>query len=209
MHPLPDGVPPARAVLAANLETALNGVWDAGVQVGDQLGNLGAGRRLQAVLQQRHGGRRLRGQEPAGPVGTRRIRAGQVVPQGLPTLNGVEFAVQQKGSVDGFKLEYFNLDDAVNGVHDAVKGAQNVQQFVDDPKVLAVVGPFNSGVARAEIPKTNRAHLVQISPANTRTSHARLQADTSSMARPADKPARRKPPAPRADTITTVYTTFS
>ena len=29
MHLLPDGVPPARAVLAANLETAINGVWDA------------------------------------------------------------------------------------------------------------------------------------------------------------------------------------
>ena len=27
--PLPDGVPPARAVLAANMETALNAVWDA------------------------------------------------------------------------------------------------------------------------------------------------------------------------------------
>ena len=29
VHPLPDDVPPARAVLAANLETAINGVWDA------------------------------------------------------------------------------------------------------------------------------------------------------------------------------------
>ena len=28
--PVPDGVPPARAVLAANMETALNAVWDAG-----------------------------------------------------------------------------------------------------------------------------------------------------------------------------------
>ena len=26
---MPDGVPPARAVLAANMETALNAVWDA------------------------------------------------------------------------------------------------------------------------------------------------------------------------------------
>src|SRR5204862_6381007 len=28
--PVPPGVPPARAVLAANMETALNAVWDAG-----------------------------------------------------------------------------------------------------------------------------------------------------------------------------------
>jgi NADPH:quinone reductase-like Zn-dependent oxidoreductase len=43
VHPLPDGVPPARAVLAANLETAINGVWDAGVQPGDRVTVIGAG----------------------------------------------------------------------------------------------------------------------------------------------------------------------
>src|SRR5438132_53005 len=93
--------------------------------------------------------------------------SGAETSNGIPTLNGVKFAVQQMGSVDGFTLQVFNLDDAVNGVHDPQKGAQNVQQFVDDTKVLGVVGPFNSSVARAEIPITNRAHLVQISPANT------------------------------------------
>ena len=40
---LPDGVPPARAVLAANLETALNGVWDARPHVGDRIAVIGAG----------------------------------------------------------------------------------------------------------------------------------------------------------------------
>ena len=43
VHLLPDGVPAARAVLAANLETAVNGVWDAGVQVGDRVSVVGAG----------------------------------------------------------------------------------------------------------------------------------------------------------------------
>jgi branched-chain amino acid transport system substrate-binding protein len=93
--------------------------------------------------------------------------SGAETSNGIPSLNGVQFAVQQVKSVDGFTLEVFNLDDAVNGVHDAQKGAQNVQQFVDDPKVLGMIGPFNSGVARAQLPITNRAHLVQISPANT------------------------------------------
>src|SRR5882762_9787223 len=36
-HVLPDGVPPQRAVLAANLETAINGIWDARPQVGDRI----------------------------------------------------------------------------------------------------------------------------------------------------------------------------
>jgi hypothetical protein len=43
VHLLPEGVPAARAVLAANLETAVNGVWDAGVQVGDRVTVVGAG----------------------------------------------------------------------------------------------------------------------------------------------------------------------
>jgi len=43
VHVLPDGVPPQRAVLAANLETAINGVWDARVQVGDRVTVIGAG----------------------------------------------------------------------------------------------------------------------------------------------------------------------
>lgn len=42
-HALPDNVPPARAVLAANLETALNGVWDGRPHVGDRIAVIGAG----------------------------------------------------------------------------------------------------------------------------------------------------------------------
>jgi threonine dehydrogenase-like Zn-dependent dehydrogenase len=42
-HVLPDDVPPARAVLAANLETAINGTWDAEPQVGDRITVIGAG----------------------------------------------------------------------------------------------------------------------------------------------------------------------
>ncbi len=40
---LPDGVPPQRAVLAANLETAINALWDARPQVGDRIAVIGAG----------------------------------------------------------------------------------------------------------------------------------------------------------------------
>lgn len=43
VHVLPDAVPAERAVLAANLETAINGVWDAGVQIGDRVVVIGAG----------------------------------------------------------------------------------------------------------------------------------------------------------------------
>jgi hypothetical protein len=40
---LPDDVPPHRAVLAANMETALNGVWDAAPGPADRIAVIGAG----------------------------------------------------------------------------------------------------------------------------------------------------------------------
>jgi threonine dehydrogenase-like Zn-dependent dehydrogenase len=41
--PLPAGLPPGRAVLAANMETALNGVWDLMPGPGDRVAVIGAG----------------------------------------------------------------------------------------------------------------------------------------------------------------------
>jgi threonine dehydrogenase-like Zn-dependent dehydrogenase len=41
--PVPDGVPPARAVLAGTVETAVNALWDAGPLVGDRVAVVGAG----------------------------------------------------------------------------------------------------------------------------------------------------------------------
>ncbi len=41
--PLPDAVPAARAVLAANMETALNAVWDAPPRVAQRIAVIGAG----------------------------------------------------------------------------------------------------------------------------------------------------------------------
>jgi threonine dehydrogenase-like Zn-dependent dehydrogenase len=40
---LPDNVPAERAVLAANLETAVNGLWDAAPRIGDRIAIVGAG----------------------------------------------------------------------------------------------------------------------------------------------------------------------
>jgi threonine dehydrogenase-like Zn-dependent dehydrogenase len=41
--PLPQDVPPGRAVLAANMEAALNGVWDAEIMAGDRVCVIGGG----------------------------------------------------------------------------------------------------------------------------------------------------------------------
>jgi threonine dehydrogenase-like Zn-dependent dehydrogenase len=43
VHPLPEDVPPERAVLAANMETAVNGLWDLAPRLGDRIAVIGAG----------------------------------------------------------------------------------------------------------------------------------------------------------------------
>ena len=43
VHVLPEGLPPGRAVLAANLQTAVNGLWDATPRIGDRICVIGAG----------------------------------------------------------------------------------------------------------------------------------------------------------------------
>lgn len=43
LSPLPEGLPPARAVLGANMETALTLLWDSGAGPGDRIAVIGAG----------------------------------------------------------------------------------------------------------------------------------------------------------------------
>ena len=43
VHVLPDTVPPERAVVTANLETAINGLWDARPHIGDRIAVIGGG----------------------------------------------------------------------------------------------------------------------------------------------------------------------
>src|SRR5438309_334212 len=89
----------------------------------------------------------------AGNKGTIKIgvdlpESGNETSNGIPTLNGVKFAVQEAGSIKGFTLAVENKDDAVNGAHDPQKGVQNVRDLIADTAVLAMIGPFNSSVAR-------------------------------------------------------------
>lgn len=90
---------------------------------------------------------------------------------GLPTQNGAVQAIEEAnkaGFAGGkFKLAAVLLDDAVQGKHDPAAGAQNVKTFIADNDVLGMIGPFNSNVAKSEIPLTNDAGLTQISPSNT------------------------------------------
>jgi branched-chain amino acid transport system substrate-binding protein len=92
--------------------------------------------------------------------------SGGELPNGGPTLDGVQLAIEQN-PVSGYTVTINKQDDAVNGVHNPNQGAANIQTLINDTSVFAVVGPFNSNVAQAEIPKSNAAGLIQCSPANT------------------------------------------
>lgn len=86
---------------------------------------------------------------------------------GQSTLNGVTLAVEQadaKSSAGSLKFMVVASDDAVQGVHSPQQGDANVRAFAADPNVLAIIGPYNSNVAKAEIPVTNAAGIVQIGP---------------------------------------------
>jgi branched-chain amino acid transport system substrate-binding protein len=82
-------------------------------------------------------------------------------------LNGVRFFVQQHPTLDGFTVVVDSRDDAVGGTPEPFKGAANIQSLAGDPLVMAVIGPFDSSVARSEIPVANLAALAMVSPATS------------------------------------------
>ena len=83
-----------------------------------------------------------------------------------PARDGALLAIKDF-KLDGYTVEASVLDHAVNGTHDPQQGAKDMTSFVADPAVVGVVGPFNSSVAKVQIPISNEAGLLQCSPANT------------------------------------------
>ncbi len=89
---------------------------------------------------------------------------------GQSTANGVKFAVDQKnaaGGVNGFTISYQSFDDCRQGSYSADAGVENVQTMLGDTKFLGMIGPYNSAVAKAEIPISSPQHFTMISPSNT------------------------------------------
>src|SRR6266849_5982781 len=90
---------------------------------------------------------------------------------GKPAEDGAHLAVNQANAnhtIPGYTLVFDPQDDVgPSGIHDPAVGARNVTSLISDALVAGIVGPFNSSVAKAEMPITNQAPLAQISPANT------------------------------------------
>lgn len=95
---------------------------------------------------------------------------GAMIPEGTGMKNGVNLALAEVGGVvAGYCLEVVNLDDASpqTGKWDGAVEAENANKAVADPLAIAYIATYNSGAAKVSIPITNRAHMAQITPANT------------------------------------------
>lgn len=105
---------------------------------------------------------------PGGSKGT--IKIGSDLPTctvgGKATENGAKFAVDQKKTVEGFTIQFQGFDDCRQGAYNADAGVDNVRKMIDQG-FLGMVGPYNSAVAKAEIPIGAPKNFVMISPANT------------------------------------------
>src|SRR5881227_3948505 len=89
---------------------------------------------------------------------------------GQAVSNGVQFAVNQKnaaGGVEGYTIQYQSFDDCRQGAYNADAGVDNVRKMLDDNAYLGMVGPYNSAVAKAEIPIAAPKSFVMVSPSNT------------------------------------------
>ena len=80
------------------------------------------------------------------------------------------WALAEKGWKAGsYKIGYQSCDDstAQTGGWDTAKCATNAHLYANSKAVIGVLGTFNSGCAKIEVPVLNRASLAMVSPANT------------------------------------------
>src|SRR5438067_1025092 len=80
-----------------------------------------------------------------------------------PALNGIRYFVQTHPTLEGFTIQLETTDDAA----DPKRGVSNVNRFLTEAGVVAMIGPFDGPVARKEIPVANSAGLAMVSPATS------------------------------------------
>jgi class 3 adenylate cyclase/ABC-type branched-subunit amino acid transport system substrate-binding protein len=110
---------------------------------------------------------------PPGPwtIGVQAPLSGPGASYGITIRNAVQLAVDQAngaGGVAGVQLALKAYDE--DPEHRA-RGPAAARKMVGDPRTIAAVGPFTSPTAVSTIPITNRAGLLECSPA---TSYAGL-----------------------------------
>jgi branched-chain amino acid transport system substrate-binding protein len=98
---------------------------------------------------------------------------GAIRHQTLQISRAVIWELAQMGWKAGsLKIGYQSCDDstAQTAAWDSAKCATNARSYANNKSVIGVIGTFNSGCAKIEVPVLNRAHpgpLAMVSPANT------------------------------------------
>lgn len=101
-------------------------------------------------------------------IGVDAPTTGDLSALGLGIKNSADLAAKTANkdkTVPGITFEIQALDDQAQ----PSVGQVNATKFIDNKKVLGVVGPLNSGVSQSMQKPLNDAGLTQISPANTGT----------------------------------------
>jgi branched-chain amino acid transport system substrate-binding protein len=99
--------------------------------------------------------------------------SGEFALGGIPVRNAVQLAVDEANAADpndGVELALEPYDDAARAgerLPSPARGADNVTAMVEDPRTIAMIGPYNSEVAAEQIPVTNEAGLLQCAPSTT------------------------------------------
>ncbi|MFQ5576647.1 MAG: branched-chain amino acid ABC transporter substrate-binding protein [Anaerolineae bacterium] len=93
----------------------------------------------------------------------------QQVALGQSVVNSVKLALDETDyRIGDYTIQLIVLDGGkADGQWLPEKEAENARLAVNDPQVIAYIGPLNSGAAKVSIPITNQAGLLQISPTNT------------------------------------------
>jgi len=97
---------------------------------------------------------------------------GALAQQAAIVRNAAQFAVNEandKGGVAGYQVKLMVLDDgsSTTGQYDPALSATNARRMLNDPSVIAAVGPLNSGSAKAMCPVFSEGGMAFISGSAT------------------------------------------
>jgi branched-chain amino acid transport system substrate-binding protein len=97
-------------------------------------------------------------------------RTGAAKQQTDSIVRGIRMAIDEAGGrVGSFRVEYLDLDDSTvaAGQWTSEAEAANARRALQDPDVVACIGPLNSGAAKVSMPILNFGDLLMVSPAAT------------------------------------------
>lgn len=107
----------------------------------------------------------------ASPSSVTEIEVASQLPLAGPGVRdaerAVDAAIAEHRTLHGYRLVHISLDDSLAGSFDRDRALQNAKLMVRSPRILGVVGPWNSASAMLVLPITAQDNLVMISPTTT------------------------------------------